>query len=106
MGKDLYFECVGGASGDMCLGALVDLGVPVDVLQEAMDNVLGPGAVAFGHTHREEHGIKATRLAVDVMEQSSPHRHLDTILGMIGDSTLPDEVKAASSAVFRRLADA
>lgn len=106
MGKDLYFECVGGASGDMCLGALVDLGVPVGLLQEAMDGLLGPGAVAFGQTHREEHGIKATQLAVDVLEESTHHRHLEKILGMIADSTLPDEVKATSSAVFRRLADA
>ncbi len=106
MGKDLYFECVGGVSGDMCLGALVDLGVPVELLQEAMDGLLGPGAVAFGHNHREEHGIRATQLEVKVLEESTHHRHLGKILGMIEDSTLPDEVKAASSAVFRRLADA
>lgn len=106
VGKDLYFECVGGASGDMCLGALVDLGVPVELLQEAMDSLLGPGVVAFGHGHREEHGIRATQLAVDVLEESTHHRHLGKILGMIGDSTLPDQAKAASSAVFRRLADA
>ncbi len=106
VGKDLYFECVGGASGDMCLGALVDLGFPVELLQESMDGLLGPGAVAFSHLHREEHGIRATQLEVKVLEESTHHRHLDRILSMIGDSALPDQVKAASSAVFRRLADA
>lgn len=106
MGKDLYFECVGGASGDMCLGALVDLGVPVELLQEAMDGLLGAGTVAFGRTHREEHGIRATRLSVNVLEEGTHHRRLERILAMIGDSGLPDPVKASASAVFRRLADA
>jgi uncharacterized protein (TIGR00299 family) protein len=106
VGKDLYFECVGGASGDMCLGALVDLGLPVELLQGTMDGLLGPGTVVFAHNHREEHGIRATQLEVKVLEESTHHRHLGKILGMIGDSTLPDEVKAASSAVFRRLAEA
>jgi len=106
MGKDLYFECVGGASGDMCLGALVDLGMPVALLQEAMDGLLGAGAVAFGQSHREEHGIRATQLAVDVLEQGTHHRHLEHILGMIGGSSLPDPVKTSASEVFRRLADA
>lgn len=106
MGKDLYFECVGGASGDMCLGALVDLGVPVELLQGAMDGLLGPGVVAFDHSHREEHGIRASQLQVKVLEDSTHHRHLNKILTIIGDSAIPDEVKAASSAVFRRLAEA
>lgn len=106
MGKDLYFECVGGASGDMCLGALVDLGVPVELLQEAIDGLLGPGAVALGRSHREEHGIRATQLEVQVLKESTHHRHLEKILAMIGDSALPDPVKADASAVFRRLANA
>jgi len=106
VGKDLYFECVGGASGDMCLGALVDLGVPVELLQEAMDGLLGPGAVAFDLGHREEHGIRAAQLEVKVLKESTHHRHLEKILAMIGGSTLPDPVKADASAVFRRLADA
>lgn len=106
MGKDLYFECVGGASGDMCLGALVDLGVPLERLQDAIDGLLGPGKVAFGQSHREEHGIRAVQLEVKILEESTHHRHLGKILSMIDDSPLPDPVKAASSAVFRRLAEA
>jgi uncharacterized protein (TIGR00299 family) protein len=103
---DLYFECVGGASGDMCLGALVDLGFPVERLQEATDELVGPGKVGFGHEHREEHGIRATRLEVKILEESSHHRHLGTILGMIGGSALPDPVKTSASAVFQKLAEA
>jgi len=103
---DLYFECVGGASGDMCLGALVDLGFPIERLQEATDDLVGPGKVAFGREHREEHGIRATRLEVKILEESSHHRHLPAILGMIEGSALPGPVKEASSEVFRRLAEA
>jgi len=43
VGKLAYFDCPTGIAGDMCLGALVDLGVPIDYLREQLDR-LGIGA--------------------------------------------------------------
>jgi len=34
--KVLYFDLIGGASGDMILGALIDAGVPVEKLTEML----------------------------------------------------------------------
>ena len=34
--KILYFDCFAGISGDMTLGALLDLGVPLLVVQEEL----------------------------------------------------------------------
>ena len=31
-----YFDCASGAAGDMLLGALVDLGLPVEALQSEL----------------------------------------------------------------------
>ena len=31
MARTLYFDCFAGVSGDMVVGALLDLGLPIDV---------------------------------------------------------------------------
>ena len=37
--KLLYFDCFNGASGDMILGALLDAGLPLDALREALGSL-------------------------------------------------------------------
>ena len=35
----MYFDCFSGASGDMVLGALLDLGLPLDGLRAALGSL-------------------------------------------------------------------
>ena len=70
MAKTLYFDCFSGASGDMILGALLDLGLPLDDLRGA----LGSLAVDLGgvSSHRVlRAGVSATKFVVG--EQSHAH---------------------------------
>ena len=39
MSRLVYFDCASGASGDMLLGALVDLGLPLDALRAELAKV-------------------------------------------------------------------
>ena len=38
--KAAWFDCHSGISGDMTLGALLDAGVPIDVIRSAVQSVL------------------------------------------------------------------
>jgi pyridinium-3,5-bisthiocarboxylic acid mononucleotide nickel chelatase len=63
--KTVRIECFAGISGDMLLGALIDAGVPAELLREAASS-LGIGAeLRIRSVHRN--GMRATK--VDVLEQ-------------------------------------
>ncbi|MBI2309834.1 DUF111 family protein [Candidatus Collierbacteria bacterium] len=34
-----YFDCIGGASGDMILGSLIDVGLPIAVLKRELEKL-------------------------------------------------------------------
>jgi uncharacterized protein (TIGR00299 family) protein len=57
-----YLECFAGIAGDMLLGALIDAGVPVEVLEEA-SSALGLGASLKIETV-DRSGISCTRVVV------------------------------------------
>ena len=115
MNKIAYLQCPTGISGDMCLGALVSLGVPVEYLVEKL-NGLGIEAeyrLRAELVHRQ--GQQATKVHVDLVSHHHHHhshnehdhhhtRHLPEIEKMIVKGNLPVRVEAWSLAVFRQLA--
>ena len=99
-----YFDCFSGISGDMTLGALIDLGVPLPWLKESIAALPLTG---FDITIEdvEYNGIRAKR--VDVHAQGEHHhRHYSDIRTLIEESSLPATVKKTAGSIFRRLAEA
>lgn len=131
MKKIAYLECPTGIAGDMCLGALVDGGVPLDYL----DNQLNRLGISSEYDLRAEtvirQGQRATKVHVDLLgthepiqqtsdphehshghdhqhhshqHHHSPHRHLPDIQKMIREAELPERVERWSLAIFQNLA--
>ncbi len=110
--QTLHFESIGGASGDMILGALIGLGVSVEELNEELKSLnVDPFEIVVEEV--VEQGMSGVRATVKVEEQHHHHdhghhhgRHLSTILKLIGESGLPAAVKESASLVFQRIGEA
>ena len=102
--KTLYFDCFAGASGDMILGALVAAGVEPEALKKQL-SLLGVEGYAIDFETVDRSGISATYARVETAHEHK-HRHLADILRIINDSNLSDGVKARTSKIFARLAEA
>lgn len=100
--KAAYLDCFSGISGNMFLGALLDAGLPEQVLREALDS-LNLSGYQLLVKRVEKCGIRALHVDVE-MTSRHHHRHLADIIKIIDKSKLNDAVKMRASAVFHRLA--
>ena len=104
--KILYFDCFAGISGDMTVAALLDLGVPLAVLEEGLGRLALPrSSYSIALETAERRGIRAARFRVHV-EEHQPHRHYTDIAGMIEGSSLAENVRQTAQKIFFRLAEA
>jgi uncharacterized protein (TIGR00299 family) protein len=117
-----YLDCFSGISGDMFLGALVDVGVPFELFQQTVA-VLNVGA-ALERSRVLRNGIAGTKIDVlvngvkDVPREEfwssekgadlhkHPHRHLSAILKIIAAAPISDGSKKTASAIFTALGEA
>ena len=102
----LYFDCQAGISGDMTVGALLDLGVPLDHLRHELAKLALPTDSYTLSTHpTERQHVSALKFDVQVHDHHT-HRHYAGIDAMIADSALADPVKEKARSIFRCLAEA
>lgn len=134
--KVLYFDCFSGISGDMTLGALLDLGIDIEQFKNELyklnidefdiiiSNKVRNGIVgtdvevrlheehehthnAHNHMHRENHKGCHTEAHHSSGETHSHHaRNLYDIESLIDASDLKSNVKEFSKKVFREIAAA
>jgi len=125
--KTAYFDCFSGASGDMVLGAVLDLGLPIDELRQALgsltidlgeisaERVLRSGVsatkfrfherVSPAHRHEAHHHAHGDHGHTHA-HQGHDHHTLEEIAASIERSALSREGKDRAIQLFRRLAEA
>lgn len=122
----LYFDCFAGASGDMILGSLLDLGLDVEALRSELAKLSLTG-YSIEAKKVMKNGFTATKFDVltgacheghahhhiihdhthNVHDYHCEHnRNLEDIIKMIEESHLASQVREKSIAIFRRLAEA
>lgn len=99
-----YFDCFSGISGDMVLGALVDLGLDVDDLAGAL-STLDLEDFEIEARMVNSYGLRATKVDV-VVPDSILVRTFNNIRDLIENSSLPERVKSTSLEIFMRVARA
>ena len=125
--KTLYLDCFAGISGDMTIGALLDLGLDFDCLKQELAK-LGVEGYELSLARVDRSGINAVKFDVHLHKTVSVHHHhdhedhdhshsheeqhahdhrsLSTIKHLIESSALSDQVKRNATAIFQRIGEA
>jgi len=100
----LYYDCFAGISGDMNLGAMIDLGVDPEFLKTELQklNIEGFHLEIQKDIRRGISGTKAT--VVIENPDNEKHRHLRHVEELINQSSLSSEVKSMSLKIFDLIA--
>lgn len=108
--KILYYDCFAGISGDMNLGALIDLGVDAEYLKTELAklNIHGFELKVEKATRR---GITGTLATIEIHDHHDHgdhhhHRHLRHIHEIVNGSTLSENVKKNALKIFQFIAEA
>lgn len=100
--KTLYLDCFSGISGDMMVGALIDLGLPSSLLDSELKKLPLEG-YSINISRIKRSGIDAANFTVEVKKQHK-QRDYKSIKEMISSSALNNNVKTISLRIFEILA--
>jgi len=100
-----YFNLIGGVSGDMLLGALIDVGLPIADLESELAK-LGVGGFRLKANRATRGAIAGTCLTVELDDKGRRQRRWSDFIATIEGSGLDEAVKSRSKAVFEALMQA
>lgn len=104
--KIAYFDCFSGISGDMLIGALIDLGLNFDFLRKELGK-LNLKSYRIEYKKIIKNGISATKFNV-VEDKKHIHnkRNIREINQIIGNSKLNNQIKNIIKKIFLKIATA
>ena len=101
--KIISYDCFSGISGDMNLGAMIDLGVDMIYLTGELNKLNLKGWELIIEKD-QRHGIFGTKVTVKQTRREHAHRHFSDIEKIINDSTLDNKNKELSLKIFTKIA--
>jgi len=105
--RALFYECFAGISGDMHLGALIDVGVPKEHLERELGRLELAHEFDLVVERDKKMAISGTRVTVRLAEGiDKPHRHLSTIKGILQRAGYPPRVESLAVSMFTTIAEA
>lgn len=102
--KFIYFDAFSGLSGDMILGALLDLGVPPDKFIQKMAEFDLPVDIRVQETKKSS--LRALKVDVRVRSKTEKTRKWADVEKLIANSTFSESVKNNALQIFQRLFEA
>ncbi len=102
--KIAYFDAFSGISGDMVIGAFLDLGLSLDLLKTEFSKLPLDG-YTLHQSERIQHGIRAIKFDVSVGAQQH-ERGFRSIADMLEVSPVSETIKTTALKIFTRLAEA
>ena len=128
-GKNLYFECTSGISGDMAVAALLDIGADKEALLKTLDSIPAEGFrieitdvvkngirccdfnVILDHKHENHDHDTEYLFGHKHADEEEPHhhhhehRHLSDIIEIIAKTDLSENAKNLAEKIFRIVAE-
>lgn len=102
--RGLIFDPFAGISGDMTIAALLDLGLPLEWLQDFVAG-LELGDIRVDAERVDRKGIACRRLILELPHEHE-HRHLSHVVRIIEGTGVGDEVRERAVRAFTLLAEA
>jgi pyridinium-3,5-bisthiocarboxylic acid mononucleotide nickel chelatase len=99
--KILYIEATSGVSGDMLLGALLDAGVPPEVLSETW-TALGIDNYEVEIFQTQKSGMNALQCRVSTEETKGPKTWKE-YRSLLENAKLPDKIRQQATSLVKRL---
>ncbi len=103
--RHAWIDASAGVAGDMLLGALVDAGADLPVVQQAVDAVIADSVRLISRPVTRA-GQHATQISADVISQDVPVREWKAIEDLITTAGLAAPVRDRALRSFGRLAEA
>lgn len=99
-----YFDCFAGVAGDMALGALLDAGVPFEVVDAPLSKLPIEG-YRLEASRVDRHGIAATQVKVRG-QQGGIFRNYFSMRSVIEGAEVSARARSTALAIYERLAEA